>query len=529
MAEPTPADLGLSDKFSQWRKGQFRAFEGIVYTKQRFTELITPCGSGKSATYMASSMISDDERTAILTATRSLQDQLLDDFLVTGLVDIRGRDNYICNIDESKTAGNAKCTAGVFCSRMKRQSADGPCDYYDQKFDASRGQRVNTNYAFWLHDEESASLGQFHRLILDEAHKAPEEIERFAQVVLTSDELKQFGIEPPKTSHSQGQWKIYALDRVQATMHRRLPGKSDLVTGSHLTWLRKGKAIAKKLARLCRLSEHEWLFSHAGRAYRWDLLEPAALAEDLLFRGARKIVLASATVNKKTIQLLGVDPSLVKVIEQDSTFPVRNRPIYFWPVARVGMSMSSLDMQYLIRAIDQIIESRLPRKGIIHAVSYRFAQAIVEKSKFAGKGVFLLDDRKTPTAQVVAEFRRRKDGAVLVSPAVQEGLNFPGQEAEFQIIAKMPFPDRRDPLIQAKTKRDRDYIPYVVLQNVVQAAGRIVRSETDVGETWILDGHFTWLRGGYYHYLPRWFSVAIRTLGQRLRLEDMPALLRRAA
>ena len=249
------------------------------------------------------------------------------------------------------------------------------------------------------------------------------------------------------------------------------------------------------------------------------------MAEDLLFRRAKQVVFASATVNMKTLELLGVRKEQVRVIEQESNFPVRNRPIYYCPVARVGREMGELDRRRLHDAIDATIQTRAVdrgMKGIVQTVSYRFAREILERSKYRHENLFILDESGMSTSAKVEDYRRRRGAAVLLSPAVQEGLNFPGAECEFQILPKMPFPDMSDPLIQAKKKVDKDYIPYVVLQTVVQCTGRHVRSEVDRGETWILDGHYTWLSGGYYRYLPRWFTSAIKTLPMRIGVEDLP-------
>lgn len=508
----TPASIGLPTKFSTWRKGQQKAVEQVLFSKERFPILNSPTGGGKSCSSMAIAMLEEDEQIAYLTATKALQDQVLEDFQSTGLTDIRGRANYICNIDERKTAADAICTAGAWCPRIR----EGGCDYYDQRKDAAAARLVLSNYAFWLHDEESASLGKRSILILDEAHQAVSQIEKFAAVEMMQHELGLFQISKPEKD-GQERWRLNALTRLEMWIERNKPQPGQRVDRDQVKILKLAKDLQRKFVKLCRLSEQEWLFSAIGRTkWRWDLLDPGALAEPLLFRGAKKIVLVSATVNKKTLSLLGVNPDKSgRVIEQSSTFPVRRRPVYYWPVARVGYTMDEQSKKYWRRAIDQIIDGRLDRKGIIHSVSYGRAVEIVRESKHAQSGIFILHTREKGLEACLQEFRGRKGAAVLVSPAVTEGLDFPMQQAEYQIIAKMPFPDMSDPLTKVRKKRDKDYIPYQVLQHVVQMTGRIVRSMEDQGETWVIDDHFGWLRSGYYHYLPRWFETAIKTLPKR--------------
>lgn len=532
---PTPTQIGLPRKFRHWRKGQEKAFERVHFSKNRFAILNSPVGSGKSGIAMASAILdsaaSDDPesyRTLYLTANRHLQDQVRDDFKSTGLVDIRGRDNYTCDIDPARTAAYAKCTAGLWCNRMKRDG-DGPCEFYDQKRAASDSKMTLSNYAFWLHDEESQSLGRYRRIILDEAHRAPEQIEKFASVEIRDQDQIEIlgGVFPiPRALEQEDRWKVVMLEAVGQAQEKRRASMVVTGSGSNIAWMRKAKDLERRLKRLCRLSAREWLCSRSGRSWKWDLLNPGLLAEQLLFRGASKIVLASATVNHKTLDLLGVDSRGIKIIEQDSTFPVARRPIYYWPVARVGQNMEYADRRRWARAIDEILEPRQDRKGLIHSVSYQRALEIIAQSKFRDSGLFVVHKKGQRMSDVVAEFKSRRGPAWLVTPAATEGVDLPLDLCEFIIIPKMPFPDMRDRLVQIRKTRDKDYIPYLVLQAVVQAVGRGMRSAEDSCESFILDGHFGWLKAGYYQYLPRWFQVALRTLD---RDGDAPAPLRKLA
>lgn len=503
-----PRHIGLPAKFKDWRKGQERAIRSLLFSDQRFKILNIPVGGGKSATYMANALINDSDRTAVVTSTRALQEQLNTDFESIGLQDIRGRQNYVCDIDESRTAADAKCTAGAFCDRSKI----GGCGFYDTRNAAKESRIVSTNYSYWLHDQESANIGFFGSLVLDEAHVAPESIERFAAVSISDSELRRHGLTTPDRNIHR--WGPTAIGLLQ---ERRYQIRTDarVMTHSKADQLRELMDLEKKIARLCRLSEHEWLMSRKGSRYRWDLINPASLAEDLLFRGATNVVLSSATVNKKTIELLGVDSKNVKVIEQDSTFPVNRRPIYYWPVARAGYKMDQLAQRRMREAIDAVISERLDRKGVIHSVSYARTLEIVRNSKFRDSDIFLVHEQGRDLDTVLKEFRRRGPGTVLISPAITTGIDLPYDQCEYAIIPKMPFPDMRDALVKAKKERDKDYLSYITLQHLVQSVGRGMRAADDYCECFILDAHFGWLKGGYWTYLPRWFQNAIRTLPAR--------------
>src|SRR5262245_13587349 len=157
---PPPKSFGLPPKFVEWRKGQDRVIRTLLYDRSRFQMLNLPTGSGKSASFMTLALVNADagNRTLILTPTRALQGQLLADFQSRGLLDVRGRSNYVCLIDDSKTAADAVCTAGVYCEYAKETRG---CEYPDRIRAAKDALIVVSNYAFWMYSHESESIGRF--------------------------------------------------------------------------------------------------------------------------------------------------------------------------------------------------------------------------------------------------------------------------------------------------------------------------------------------------------------------------------
>lgn len=506
----TPVSIGLPEKFERWRKGQDRVLKDLLYSEDRFVMLTTPTGSGKSLTYMGQGMLERDRRTCVLTATRSLQDQLLGDFESVGLVDMRGRQNYPCLIAPQVTAADGICTAGMACEFAGKTPG---CEYYDQARTALASRLVVTNYAFWLHDQVTGRIGEFPILVLDEAHTAPDQLADYVAVEVNERQLKEVGLGIPKRrGESLAEW---AADSV-LSLQKKLEMKPEP------SLRRKMMRMQTDLVRLARLSEHQWVeqvtdIGGEGKSktkkWRWDIVDPGVLAEDYLFRGAKKIVLASASVRRKTLDLLGVSQR-VKVIEQDSVFPVKRRPVYFWPLANVSRKMKAEGRRTWIEGMDEFIDGRLDRKGIIHSVSYDRAWEIAKSSRHWRSGVFVVDSRRRSTQELVEEYRKARPPKILVSPAVGTGLDFPYETCEYQIIAKVPFPDISSPLIRARQELDKSYGSYVALQQIVQQTGRGMRAEDDQCETVICDSNFGWLRRAHWDFAPRWWHRSVRTVGK---------------
>lgn len=507
-----PSSAGLpAERYPEWRRGQDRALKDLLFSRSRFNLLCIPTGGGKTVIYMGHGGV-DEGRQAVLTATRQLQDQVGDEFGESmGLFDMRGRDNYICDIDETRTAARAKCTAGVFCERMK----GGGCRYYDAKKVAGQERLVITNYRYWLHDEESESLGQFETLVLDEAHTAPDQISEYAAVEVTAGELRTFGLPlpPPDTRKRPADWANQALTLVEDRAEHQ----------ADLDRRRLAINLKRKLARLCKLSDSEWVGSRpSSNTWRWDLVDPGSLAEELLFRGAKRVILVSASVRRKTLKLLGVGDK-AKVIEQASIFPVRRRPIYYWPVAAVsGRKMTDSQRREWYEGMAHVISKRMDRKGLCASHSYKWGEQIYDNLPKDQRRMMILHEQGQPADEVLARFRASKPPRLLVSPAFSTGTDLPYDDCEYLLVPKVPFPDMSSPLVKIRMSRDKDYVPYVTMQSLVQTVGRGMRAADDQLESFIFDYNFGWMRYRHWDFAPQYFHQAIRTVDVRAVPPDPP-------
>jgi Rad3-related DNA helicase len=107
--------------------------------------------------------------------------------------------------------------------------------------------------------------------------------------------------------------------------------------------------------------------------------------------------------------------------------------------------------------------------------------------------------------------------SVLVSPSFSTGWDFAGKHAEYQIIAKLPIPDTRSKVMQARCERDPSYADYLAAQELVQSCGRVVRSAEDRGETILIDDSWSWFKRKAEQHMPKWFRVR--------REDELPAPL----
>jgi ATP-dependent DNA helicase DinG len=235
------------------------------------------------------------------------------------------------------------------------------------------------------------------------------------------------------------------------------------------------------------------------------------LADRFLFRQVPRIVLMSATVNEYTAMLLGLptSPMATEVLDYPSPFPLVNRPVYVVGRTKIDRNTNQRQTQRWLNTINTITRARRDRKGIIHTVSYNRQQALKDGFEFASDpGTFY--PTSTGLVATMRTFKAAKAPAILVSPAVTTGYDFPYRECDFQIIGKVPFPDSRSNLWRERITQHRKFPFYQAWQTIIQAAGRGVRAPDDRCESFIVDWHFKWLHDGYGQFAPKWFLDAIQ-------------------
>lgn len=208
---------------------------------------------------------------------------------------------------------------------------------------------------------------------------------------------------------------------------------------------------------------------------------------------------------------IGSNVADVAFIEYESQFHPERRPVYILqdsPRVRGAGRMSIGETRVWINKIDAVLSKRADtRKGIIHAVSYQQAEEILLMSKWAASMV--THDRRG-LAAAINRFKAADAPAILVSPSVREGFDFPYRQCEFQIVVKVPFVDHSGPVMKARHREDKQYLDYLAIQALIQSCGRGMRAADDRCETFIVDGNIEWLLARNRKLIPRWFRRSIK-------------------
>jgi Rad3-related DNA helicase len=400
---------------------------------------------------------------------------------------------------------------------------------------------VITNYAYYLAQTRySSGLGEFGLLVADEASQVFGALENHLTVYLDRMAIEPLGLQfptlptseifasigrrkPKKVSKTDdetdtitppdllAQWQSWASCSVPVAQERveelsaevrELRELDNPVPGALSRSYRTAKSTLAKLQSLS-VASGDWVIqkTHHGMVFtpRWVADRGADL-----FQSVPKVMFMSAILSHKTADSIGVPTGDDRSwLEVGSYFPPENTPIWHVPTTRVNYLSDDYSTTIWQSRIDQIIQRRLDRKGIVFTVSYDRARLLLSRSRY--KGIMLTHSTGDVTI-VVNRFKAMKPPAVLVSPTVTTGWDFPGMgQPQYIIVGKVPYPDTKSLITQARHGDDKDWSSYLAMQTLIQECGRMSRSVEDKCEILLVDDNFIWFMFQYKHFAPKWF------------------------
>lgn len=517
MTLPVPSLLlNTGNKFTNWYPGQEEAVSSIMDwvgkpvppDSNRFMCLSCPTGSGKSLCSILAAKLSGS-RTVILTATKGLQAQIVKDFgnMVT---DIRGQNSYQCIASETgDTCDSGPCHLGYNCPYK-----DNGCIYYDKVKEAKYADIVVTNYAYWLNQNYySSGLGVRDMLICDEAHLAFGALESFLTNTIDIADAEFIGSPMPDNPNEWNDWQRWAaISRLKAAKiasetkdeMQKLRDNKKKVPGALSSRYLKVVAMDRKLS-IIESSVGKWIAEKSANGWTFP---PVWIGDysKLIYNDIPKVMLMSAILTPESADHLAV-PKDRTFLSMPSLFPSQNTPVTHIKTVRMNHKSSNEDLKQMVYRIDQIIEQRKDRKGIIFTVSYKRRNMIISNS--IHQDIMMSHDQRN-VVDVVNRFKNSQPPVILVSPSVTTGWDFKYDECRYIIICKLPYPDTSSELVKARLKDDPDWTSFMAMQTLIQEAGRATRAADDFAEVLIIDDSWKWFWPRYKKYAPLWFHQRVR-------------------
>ena len=461
----------------------------------------------------------------ILTPQRILQKQYEESFSKDMLASLYGKSNYQCNPRATT------CDIGsILQPRCKS------CPYNLAKITAKQTNNTVLNYSIALLAFKYTKIFDKRPLIvLDECHTAEEYLTEIDAATITSKRATKYGV----------RWEYHERleDFYNWTNNKYLPKVDEYVMAlesevEHLLdndFAEPTSAELKQLKELSSTQEHmdkirevtlrapeyvnqHFVFVHDKETKKFKRLYGGYNFKRILEPYGENFLLMSSTIlnYRGYCQDLGINPEQSAYIDLSSEFEPENRPVYYMPQCKMNAAWNKnengLGRKKMVNKVEEILQMHKEDSGIIHTGNFAIAQWLVEHVEFStphkifhhnpGSG----DDR----GQVINAFQQYTKPAILISPSITEGLDLKDDLARFAIIVKVPFGFLGDQWIKKRMNQSQEWYQRRALIDIIQGAGRVVRSKNDWGNTYILDQSFGYLFNRTQDFVPKWWKDAYK-------------------
>ena len=572
--------------FYRFRRAQMDLAEDInrILLGQGIGVFEAGTGTGKTLSYLVPSFL-NDEQVVISTGTKNLQDQVFNKdipdleliFPNKRAALLKGRSNYICPqkfktnvksgghtaerahklseierwsyktktgdlteiIDLEKTEGllplissSTESCQGSRCSYFEN------CPLYQARDRAKNSDIIVVNhhllFSHLLKEEEHfrnlfPNVGSY---IIDEAHKIPEVVRRYAGNFFSSRKLRELLIDLINDQASLGNDDKTTIDVIALVDRTRILLEKEFELGRprNLEFLRdpainelllrlerelgfledrlntignRSEVASQLRKRLDEMISEVTLFSNPiddeGFACWVEVLEktytlyrsPIGIADNLgtvikESEAAWIFTSATLTVEKSFDHFLyetGLTPKHKKIFPSPFDFDTAVR----------GLILSSLPIpgndEHTIALTEKCLPilEKNPGSAFFLFTSHRAMQLAARILKSQSKPIFVQGhDSKT---RLLARFKDNQGSILLGAHSFWEGIDVNGLGLTLLIIDKLPFPFPHDPVIkqQSRVLRKNGESPFLVLSlpkavlALKQGFGRLIRSETDAG------------------------------------------------
>lgn len=505
-----------------------------------YKNIILEAGTGIGKSAIATTLADMYGDSYILTMTKQLQEQYLDDFGYM-LEEIKGRGNYKCNYKGS-------CDFCIKAEYKLKKCSD--CKFQTAFKKAVESEHVITNYDFLYYaGVVNPLLDSRELLILDEAHNLERKMLMLSSLDLNREYIStKFGIdifEPvmhairsiKNLKRKTDYWIKLCDDLVKECSKRikKIEGDADKSVQVSLDEFESNPSkysnfdyIEKQNLEQDMKSFAEISRGLANKEYIIDLPEkktildgamdisaefkPYSVADDtqqLLEMGNIRIFLTGTLGDKdKFCEWNNINPDETYYIYEKSPFDVAKRPIYADFVARMsgyGRNGPKWKNKKAINKIRELLDKHKGEKGVIHTSSNEQAFWIMDNLKEYPLMFIGGEDRNVRLKQ----FTESDKDIVLIGASIKDGVDFKGDLCRFQIVFKIPYPQLNE---QVKYRKDLDpkWFYYQTVMSLMQAYGRGIRDEDDWCVMYIIDSSFRQLFDYNRKFFNEYFTEAVQ-------------------
>jgi len=513
----------------------FNMTKHSINNGKKFVLLNAPTGSGKS--YFAimfanwyKNYVNTSAKFDIITNSKILQQQYNDEFEFIN--DLRGQSNYKCR------RHNTDCRTGKELNKAAKQMPCLSCPYDMAKESWIDGSISLTNFhlynSFAFYVEGTLLDRSANVLIVDEAHDFESVFCDFISIKLSPRILKNYGMETHIIEMYQRRMVdiktaggfISFLEKDFIPYIQGLRGEFEEMLGDasesklkaiyadYITYIENAEEKFDSLLKDFEKNEDNWTLDITkSKLDEIELnMQPIwgnVYLNEIIWEKYDHVIFMSGSILDKEMfsYLNGFDESITDYYELDSTFPVKNRPLYYYQAGKMTYDKRESTFKEQVKVIEKILKKYKNDRGIIHTTNYEIAKWLKE----AIKDRRLIYHETENREEQLDKMKNKKNG-IIVSPSMTSGISLDDDLSRFQVLLKVPYPNISSNKIKARQASNKKWYAWRTIVDIVQAYGRTTRSEDDWSHSYILDSSFSDLLRYNKKMMPKYFVEAIKIL-----------------
>ena len=461
-----------------------------------------PVAAGKSiCATVTAKYISEvlQSSTALITPLKILQDQYTNEF--HWLPVLKGMDEYSCVCNPGHTCGDHKRGMGQCCKyeEIVDMGKTGHCPYLYAREAAQCADKCIFNFHSYSfnkmfkdvliidegHNAEKFLYGLFGNILWKCECKYPDDLgedsdsvavwlKEYIQVLtndyemlMVNNNLKEMEKLEEKINSYQLLWSVMLSDPKNMIIKK----KKDIYRGHHCEECKKLKN-----------TEQEYLFIKP--------LKINKIGTKLLWpEKVNKIIFFSATLSDYDMEILGLSGRRIGIFEGPSPIPKENRRVIYFPLASMSFKNRKNGYMSIAKGILSLANKRPGESGLVHC-TYETAQ-VLRSILPKGDERFLFHTQSNKI-EIYNIFKKSK-GKILIASGMSEGIDLPYDQCRWQVITQIMWPYRGDEVNEWRLNNNTSLYNWDTLRQLLQQLGRVCRTPTDKGDTYIFDSQFGYL------------------------------------
>jgi Rad3-related DNA helicase len=424
----------------------------------------------------------------VLTITKNLQEQYKELFPDAKV--LKGKNNYTCVIDTTRTVDTAPCIGSD--TLRKRCEYNRLCPYYNARNNSIINKFSVLNYKMFSTLPKHIKNREY--MVCDEASELPNEIISIYSRKISFKTLKELSIavhnipkdHPTKFLGWLNDLNSCLVDKISAITRKY---KKSTIPDNMMKLLQGYRILLSELEITISMWDYtEYVVDTDFTSIKIVPVKANKLSYTF-FNHADKVLLMSGTIidHERFAKNLGIKD--YEYVSIDSEFDPKKAPIYTVNTSRsINRSNIQRLLPTLASEIQEICRKHKNEKGIIHTHTNDITKFLFNNLK-GNRFLYRMDDNEND--YILDKHSNNSDPTVLVSPSLSYGIDLKGDLAKFQIIVKAAFLPLNDIRIKKLFDEDPQWYTNEMLNTLIQACGRGVRSKDDECVTYILDGNIT--------------------------------------